>query len=718
MQPPSNWVPLADFGKQFEANLLALESHDRVLAGRLAALRPQNAYFLASAPGQISLGKCAGNQPAAAAAVEPLPNTLRPELAKAAANKMYPAGRFNQPAMVVGLDQGWLWEALYKLDWAVPTAPGMRMPLYLLAADIERLWVVLHFQNWTTLLADPRVQLLAGPDSIARLQVMLDSNPRLLAPRLSVTVEPALWSTGRNYDDFIRAVAAANDARLATARRGLAALDKTDADDDPGALSEKFRTGRLRILGITSRFTTFLQYSMRDWLAALSAMGHETRLLIEQADHESVTPLVFAEECAEFKPDLVLMIDHARGEFDGLPRQVPFVMWVQDRLPNIYRAEAGAMQRDRDYVIGYGMAECVTRFGYPDSRFMPALVGVNESRFVPRQLTGDELERYRCDVSFVSHASATTQQIVEEEAARSSSPRTRKLLDDLLGRFGAIYDAGGCVTEPGHLQTVIDNTLRDNQVTCEGGTLLDMVMHRLNNALFRHQAIGWLADLGVDLHLYGKGWERHPRFARFARGVADNQVQLSMIYQASTINLHASPFGSAHQRVFEGLAAGGFFLLRGVAGDATERLFQQAWDWCQRRGVRSAGELNAQTDETLAAILSAVQSATGSDPRADMPFFFATLKEAALGGFCPTASTLWNEFDQVAFWNKEQLGRQVQHFLSNADDRRETAAAMRARSLETVTYRAISKRMLNFIADDLAGAASANATALPPAAAA
>jgi hypothetical protein len=191
-----------------------------------------------------------------------------------------------------------------------------------------------------------------------------------------------------------------------------------------------------------------------------------------------------------------------------------------------------------------------------------------------------------------------------------------------------------------------------------------------------------------------------------------------MIYQASTINLHASPFGSAHQRVFEGLAAGGFFLLRGVAGDATERLFQQAWDWCQRRGVRSAGELNAQTDETLAAILSAVQSATGSDPRADMPFFFATLKEAALGGFCPTASTLWNEFDQVAFWNKEQLGRQVQHFLSNADDRRETAAAMRARSLETVTYRAISKRMLNFIADDLAGAASANATALPPAAAA
>jgi hypothetical protein len=103
-----------------------------------------------------------------------------------------------------------------------------------------------------------------------------------------------------------------------------------------------------------------------------------------------------------------------------------------------------------------------------------------------------------------------------------------------------------------------------------------------------------------------------------------------------------------------------------------------------------------------------------------MPFFLATLKEAALGGFCPTASTLWKEFDQVAFWNKEQLSRQVEHFLNDADDRRQIAAAMRARVLETVTYRAISKRMLSFIADDLVSAATADATLaiIPPAAAA
>jgi hypothetical protein len=701
MERPANWVPLTGFSEQFEANLSALGGRDRVLAGRLAALKPADAYYLAGGGGHISLGK-AGDQAVATSAIKPLTNPLPPNLAKAAASKMYPNGRYNQPAMVAGLDQGWLWEALFKLDASVATAPGMKLPLYLLAADIERLWVVLHYQNWTTLLADPRVQLLVGPDAIARLQVMLDSNSRLIAPRLSVTVEPALWSAGRTYDDFICAVSSAYDVRLANAKDTLTKLDNFE----PAAMSEKFRAGRLRILGITSRFTTFLQYSMRDWLAALSAMGHETQLLIEEADHESVTPLVFAEQCAQFKPDLVLMIDHARGEFSGLPKQIPFVMWVQDRLPNIYRPQAGVMQKDRDYVMGYGMAECVMRHGYPDSRFMPALVGVNEARFVPRQLAKDESDRYRCEVSFVSHASATAHQIVEEEAARSNSPRTRELLQDLLRRFEEIYDGGAAITEPAHLQNVIDQTLRDNQVTSEGGALLDMVMHRLNNALFRHQVIGWLADAGVDLHLYGKGWEKHPRFSRYARGVADNQAQLATIYQASAINLHASPFGSAHQRVFEGLAAGGFFLFRGVCGDATERLFQKAWDWCQAREIRSAEEMAQQADENLAAILSAVQKATGADPRADMPFFFAGLKEAALGGFCPTASTLWKEFDRVAFWNQQQLEQMVRHFLANADERREIAMAMRQRALQSVSYGAISKRMLSFIAEDLARTAT------------
>ena len=42
----------------------------------------------------------------------------------------------------------------------------------------------------------------------------------------------------------------------------------------PQQLASRIRNGEpLRILGATSRYTTFLQYSMRDWLAGLDALG-------------------------------------------------------------------------------------------------------------------------------------------------------------------------------------------------------------------------------------------------------------------------------------------------------------------------------------------------------------------------------------------------------------------------------------------------------------
>ena len=70
--------------------------------------------------------------------------------------------------------------------------------------------------------------------------------------------------------------------------------------------------------------------------------------------------------------------------------------------------------------------------------------------------------------------------------------------------------------------------------------LLDFFLQRINNALFRHQALHWIADLGLNLRLYGKGWEKHPRFGRFARGPADNETQIGAIYRASRINLQVN----------------------------------------------------------------------------------------------------------------------------------------------------------------------------------
>jgi hypothetical protein len=426
-------------------------------------------------------------------------------------------------------------------------------------------------------------------------------------------------------------------------------------------------------------------------------------LLIERADHEIANPLLFAEVCAEFRPDLILMIDHYRGEFAGLPQNIPCVMWVQDRLPNIFRAQAGAAQRSMDYSIGYGRQECVVAHGYPRERFMPAMVGVNERRFARRELTRDEVERFACDVSFVSHASTPAELLVQREIDKSALPQAKRFLATTFEMLRAVYDAGGFVTETGHIKRM----LRESMCACgvetsDISSLLDFFVQRVNNALFRQQAIAWLAELDVNLHLYGRGWDEHPRFKRHARGVADNERQLVAIYQASKINLQVTPFGAVHQRLFDGLSAGAFFLLRHCTGDDCDVIYREMWRWCEQAHVRGGEQFFEQAPPRVRAMIDRVVQLTGEDPSQIADTFFIGLEETASAGFTRSPATLWpDEYPRVSFRTRADLSTLVRHFLTAADERHAIASAMRSTMLEHMTYKGVACRMLKFIADDM-----------------
>jgi hypothetical protein len=67
----------------------------------------------------------------------------------------------------------------------------------------------------------------------------------------------------------------------------------------------------------------------------------------------------------------------------------------------------------------------------------------------------------------------------------------------------------------------------------------------------------------LKLGLYGQGWEKHPDFAAFARGPVTYGPDLEALTRRSRINLSLEPFFcTSHQRLLDGLVAGGFFLLR------------------------------------------------------------------------------------------------------------------------------------------------------------
>ncbi len=621
--------------------MFALAGRRPELALALEQFGPKQTYHILATSETIQLG--VGN----GLGVTPLPHSLPATQATNLIRQLYPSAGCTQPVLIVGEDMGWLWNGVYQLPCQTPAVPGHRPPLFFLIQDIERLWVMLHVHDWRALLADERVRLFVGDGAMNDFRQSLVTDYACPWPRLSVRVDSTLWSGNPTLEEILAEATAKTNERFVRCTEEFRLASGMVSPEGIGSLLGSGRP--LKVLGITSRFTTFLQYSMRDWLASFERMGHQTSLVIEDHDHHFCNGMSTAVACAEFRPDLVVIIDHYRGELRGVAEQIPFVMWVQDRLPNIYSPEAGRAQKRLDYTIGYGRTELVHRCGYPRSRFMPAMVGVNPERFTAGAISEEQLGPLRCDVSFVSHASMTAEQIIQEQIQRNGSPETKRLLGDLYDRLRAIYDAGGSVTAGDQIKKIILDSLRDNRLTADMNGLVDLFVSRVNNAMFRHQAIRWVAEMGVNLRLYGKGWENHPEFKQFSQGVADNESQLPAIYQASKINLQVTPFGGVHQRLLDGLMAGGFFLIRSVTGDELEILFREMWNWCQKHGVQSGGEMMEKRDESLSRLFERFDELAAIHPATDPDYSFAAMEECALSGFTRTVNTLFDQHERVTF---------------------------------------------------------------------
>ncbi|MGD0389340.1 MAG: glycosyltransferase [Tepidisphaeraceae bacterium] len=691
------WTGLSLLESRLLANVEALARRLPEVAHCLKNLTPTQVYQIVPISGSIQLG--VGN----GLGVTPLPHTLSPLSARELIAKLYPLGSCNQPVMVAGEDMGWLWNGLYQLPCQAGSAPGHRPPLFFLMKDIERLWVILHIHDWRVLLADRRVRLFVGEDCFDQFRQSLAADAGCPWPRLSVRVDPSLWSGSPTLDEILAHARTRIDQELL---RWTEQFRLACAGASPESIGARFRGGQgLKILGITSRFTTFLQYSMRDWLASFQRLGHQTRLVIEAHDHALCHPLAIARACAEFKPDLVVIIDHYRGELGGVPEQVPVAMWVQDALPNIFRRQAGAAQGPLDYCLGFARLRMIHEFGYPADRYMPTIVGCDELRFQRQAPSPAEQAEFGCDVSFVSHASATAESLLKTEIDRAGSPDATRLLRAIFDPLRAVYDAGGVVTEPIQIRRMIDLAMQQTKTSLpndEMPKLMELFTQRINNALFRHQSLHWLAEMGADLRLYGRGWEDHPKLSRFARGIADNAHQLALIYAASRISLQISPHGGAHQRVMEGLACGGFFLIRRCPGDLLERRFQMLWNWCVSENITTDAELRSAAEPQIAAAIAQVADELQLDPFAGDQPFIETLRASAEDGYIRSAGTVWGEdYDAVAYGSADELRAKVACFLGDEPQRRRVADSMREVVLARFTYTATSRRLLNFIADDL-----------------
>jgi len=699
--PPQAWIPIRQLSSRFSANLDSLATRYPELAEGLRNHSPGDPHFVLAGNNGITFGVQAAGR------VKPLPTVLPAAAAMDMSRQCFPKGECDRGIVVVGEDQGWLWNCLYQLPCATPQAPGHRSPLFFLMRGVDRLWLMLHVMDWAPLLADPRVRLFVGENCFSEFRASLLAAACPL-PMLSVQVDPSIWPTDLTISQLAESVISEKNLRWPVL---MQELQDHGNRYTPQYIARRFASGEpLKVMGITSRFTTFLQHSMRDWLTAFARLGHRTELLMESADYERTTAMFIAEACARFEPDLILMIDHYRGEIEGVPPNVPMVMWAQDLLGTLYKPQAGAAQGPSDYTIGfaYEKLRLVHQMGYPADRFLPAVIGMDPRRFAPVASDDSALAPYMCDVSLVTHASAPAERIVQKEIDTNALPEAKRLIRTLFDMLRAVYENGEAIVAPPAVRRLVDRALVDCRIN-PNPTLIEQLMSvfygPVNNALFRHQTLHWLVELEIEPRLYGRGWENHPAFKQFARGVAQNQGELSLIYQASKINLHLSPMGCIHQRVMEGLASGGFFLLRRSDCDVIGRHYARLFDLCRSMGITTDQQLRDSTDSTVQETLGQVIQIHQSDPFAEKYTFMQLMQGMHDSEYICSAGCVWgSDFDQTSFASKAELSQRITHFLGQPEERTRLTRSMLQPVLERFTYDRTSSRVMEMIARDQANA--------------
>jgi hypothetical protein len=118
---------------------------------------------------------------------------------------------------------------------------------------------------------------------------------------------------------------------------------------------EKIKKGqKLRILLYASRFTTYMQHSIRDIAEGFRQFGHETFIQIEDEDAGvGIRKDVSLKNIIDFNPDILFEINHFRYEYPWIPKNIPYITWIQDLMPHIMRIKDPSLITEHDYIFSF-----------------------------------------------------------------------------------------------------------------------------------------------------------------------------------------------------------------------------------------------------------------------------------------------------------------------------------------------------------------------------
>jgi hypothetical protein len=621
-------------------------------------------------------------------------------------------GDFVPPFLIDGVGIGWLVPRLYTATRH--TYLSYSPAIYVVEPNLRALVLALRLHDWSEALADERVVITAGPEAWEEWLALMLRHDELPDPRQTLSL--ARWPGDQTYPaaEYARQVYERRTAMLIERRSEVEAIY---AGRDEAWWARRYASASaedpLRVLCVTSRHTTFLQHSMCDLQNALDRAGLRTQLMIETSDHTCMSGLVTMKQFKSFQPDLVVMIDHHRHEMpERFVTNVPCVCWIQDHMPKLFSVEAGQSLGPLDFTIGFGKELCVGQFGYRADRFMPCWLAVNPDKFAPPADSASVGNVPACDVVYIGHQAETPEAMHARLRDQIDSP-VKHLVDAFFEemmpcmrdpRFNGAYDLDQMLRQVEQKTRI---TLADDESRTR---LLGVYVRPLADRVLRHTALGWVADwaenTGHTLHLYGRDWEKHPRFGKFAQGEARHGAHLGEIVRAAGITLHCGINGSLHQRVLETAVAGGFLLVRYHPHDFDPPLMQKLWEFFTHNRVVPPARIGYANlppelaDEHRKRNILVGNAVVG----------YVDVSEKFLREYDPAqaderrqrfAGEMFTTLKDVVFDSFASFAERAEHFLAHPQERADIVRQMQTSVRRRFTYDALVASMLTFVREGL-----------------
>lgn len=470
--------------------------------------------------------------------------------------------------VVIGLAMNCLVDRAYE-ETSPQTPGGQTKPVFIIDLELRHLAAWLCETDHTNVLNDDRVYFFIGKDALKQFELFLTSNEDISIAEAHLC---ASWAgdLAKQVQDIGELVTSRRSGSFAelTAKHNARASQRT-----PKSLAKKLEPGSgARILGFTSRFTTMLQYSMRDIGHALEELGYEFELMIEKDAHHDHTTLTTSRSVYESDAALVIMINHFRSERPNCIGGVPVLSWLQDPTELVFSDETGKGLGPLDFVCGYYLERCVRAFHYPLERFFPATVPVSTRIFHDEPVDAEDQAHYQCDVMYVGHLHDTAEEHLEKWISQTPQ-RIHPLLNKIYEQVMQLHQRGNFL-ELQHCLPYVLTLLEDAGATLpynETEKIANFYMYRLFDIHFRKQTLHWVVQwaekFNRSFRLYGNGWSKDPILSKYAVGPIEHGEDLRCAYRCAKLCIQTIPGGFRHQRTFEALASGSLVIGRYIPPD-------------------------------------------------------------------------------------------------------------------------------------------------------